>query len=169
MKPETKIKTKLLFTAIGVLFFGVSCNTANPNIEHELTDCGKTRTLDLEPGDVVNLTDAGSGKSDFLITDDGKIFVPDVSNKVTNPDAVDYIIGEKNKPHYVVKSTGQGNGDVTITKVCPAPVTPTPTPTPEATSFSRDPQRFAGVDRHFHAAKAPHQAFGQVFRRGGRV
>lgn len=161
---ETGTKIKLFFTALGVFFFGVACGT-KPNISHEFANCGGTRILDLEPGDVVDLTDAGKGNSDFSITSEGKIFVPDVSDKITDPNAVDYIIGEKDENHYVVKSTNSGNGDVKVTKVCPAPATPTPTLEPA--SFLRGSQKFAGVNPAFHHGKAINKPFAQGSR--GRI
>ncbi len=163
---ETATKLRLLATAIGVIAVGVACTTPDPTISVEIAICGDTRTVDLKPDDVVNLSDVGKGKSDFTITSDGKVNVPGVSNKITNPNAVDYIIGEADKPHYIVKSTGKGGGDVTITKVCPAPPPDEPSPTLEP--FGKGPQRLTGINPHFHVGKAPHQAFGQVYRRGGR-
>lgn len=163
MEPLTKLKLSL--TALGILLFGSSCGTS-PTIKYESTSCGESRTLDLESGDIVDLTDVGD-KNDFEITPDGKINVPGVSDRITDPNAVDYIIGDKNKPpYYIVKSTGTGNGDVRIERTCPIPPA-TPTPQPSATPFSylgKGSGRLASLSG-FHPDVRSSKPV-QVFRRG---
>lgn len=160
-------RSKLVTTLLALIFTAAACGPKPPVISYENKNCNDPRILDLEPGDVVDVSDAG-GKSDFEITEDGTIFVPDVSDQILDPNAVDYRIGKKDKDHYIVKSTRKGNGDVQITRVCPAPATPTPTP--ESTPFSfKGPQRLTGINSAFHRGKTMSQAFaqgshGRIFR-----
>jgi hypothetical protein len=166
---ESLTKLELTFTtALGILIFASSCSTPTPTIKYENTSCDESRILDLEPGDIVDLTDVGN-KNDFIITLDGKIYVPGVSNKITDPNAVDYIIGDKDKPpYYVVKSTGTGNGDVSIKKVCPIkPATPTPQPSPTPYSYlGKGSGKLASLPPGFHPnVKASKPV--RVFRRRG--
>lgn len=126
---ETSSKFKLAGTAL-VLFLN-ACG-AQPNIKYESSSCGDTRILDLKPGDRVDLTDAGEGKFDFSVDDNGNIVVPGVSDKITDPNSVDYIIGDSTNEHYIVRPVRGGDGDVQIEKNCPAPPpTQTPSPTPQ--------------------------------------
>ncbi|MFZ6034672.1 MAG: hypothetical protein ACOYUB_00785 [Patescibacteria group bacterium] len=148
-----------------ILIFGfITACGAQPNVKYETSTCGDTRILDLKPGDRVDLTDAGSGKYDFSIDENGDVVVPGVSDKITDPNAVDYIIGDKTKQHYVVKSLGK-DGDVQIEKNCPAPpITPTPNPTPSETPIGiKGTGRYASIPRGFSPGAASKPV--QVFRR----
>jgi len=150
MEPLTRFK--LTFTAALGLFTISACSGVSPTIKYESTGCDETRTLDLKLGDIVDITDVGN-KADFEITGSGGINVPKVSDKITKPDEVDYIIGDKNKPpYYIIKSTGTGNGDVQIEKTCPVqPATPTPKPTSTPYSYlGKGSGRLASMPSGFH-------------------
>lgn len=159
-------RLKLSATALALLVTA-ACG-AQPNIKYEAADCGDKRTLDLKPGDLVDLTDAGKGKSDFNVDENGKIVVPGVSDKITDPNAVDYIIGDPANEHYIVRPVRGGDGDVQIEKVCPVPpATPTPNPTPsEAPVGLRGTGKYAAMAKGFHPGMNSKPAFSKtVFRR----
>ncbi|MBW7960671.1 hypothetical protein H3C65_04260 [Patescibacteria group bacterium] len=141
---------------LGVFATAVACGPKDPTIKFQNANCNDPRVLDLEPGDVVDISDVGE-KSDFEITADGIIYVPGVSDRLTDPKATDYIFGEKDKPHYIVKSTGNGNGDVEVKRVCPTP--PKPTPTPTKPSSLHGSQRYAAMAPNFHPGKASKSVF----------
>lgn len=150
MKERTRERKALSASPIlGIILFALTGCATNPTIEYKINKCDESRKLDLKPGDTVNLTDVG-GSIDLKITSEGTIWVPGVSDRITNPNAVDYIIGDPNKPYYIVRST-QEDDDVIVEKVCPIKPTPTPQTSPTPVShLGKGTGKLASLPRGFN-------------------